>query len=253
MLAGDDDSIHADGLAVFVVLHGDLTLAIRAQIVHLAALTHGGQALGQLVCQRNGHGHQLRGLVTGITEHHALIARTADLVVGAEGDIGALAVDVGDDGAGVSVKAVLCAGVADIGDDLADDLLEIDVAAGGDLAHDVHQTRGSTGLASHAGVGVVGQDLVQNGIGDLVADLVGMSFGDGLGSKQMSCHKIVLQKCVVILSQLHTRHQDFAQTKTPRTEVLSVALLSFGFPQDLAPYASAQVVGLRRACPLSHS
>ena len=31
------------------------------------------------------------------------------------------------------------------------------------------------------------------------------------------------------------------------------ALLSLGFPQDLAPCAHAQVVGLHRACPLSRS
>ena len=189
MLAGDDHGIHTERLAVLIVLHGDLALAVRAQIVQLAALAHLGQALGQLVGQADGHGHQLRGLVAGITEHHALVACTADLIVGAKGDVRALAVDVGDDSAGVGVKAVLCAGVADLRDDLADDLLEIDVAVGGDLAHNVHQAGGSTGLAGHAGVGVVGQDLVQDRVGDLVADLVGMSFGNGLRSKQMSCHK----------------------------------------------------------------
>ena len=118
-----------------------------------------------------------------------LVTGTADLVVGAQCDIRALAVDVGDNSAGVSVKAVLCTGVTDVRDDLADDLLEIDIAVGGDLAHNVDQTGGSAGLAGHAGIGVVGQDLVQDSIGDLVADLVRMSLGDGLRSKQVSCHK----------------------------------------------------------------
>ena len=63
---------------------GDLALAVRAQIAHLAVLAHLGQALGQLVGQADGHGHQLRGLVAGITEHHALVAGTAHLVVGAQ-------------------------------------------------------------------------------------------------------------------------------------------------------------------------
>ena len=131
---------------------------------------------------------RLRGLVAGITEHHALVAGAAHLVVGAQGDVGALAVDVGDDGAGVGVKAELCTGVANICHHLTDHLLEVHIAVGGDLAHDVHQTGGSTGLAGHTGIGVVGQDLVQDRIRDLVADLVGMSFGDGLRSKQVSCH-----------------------------------------------------------------
>ena len=189
VLAGDDHSIHTHGLVVLIVLHSDLALAIRTQIVHLAVLAHLGQALCQLVSQTDGHRHQLRGLIAGIAKHHALVACTADLIVGAKGDIGALAVHIGDDGAGVGVKAELGAGVADIGHDLADDLLEIDIAVGGDLAHDVHKAGGCTGLAGHTGIGVVGQNFVQNGIRDLVADLVGMSFGDGLRSKQVSCHK----------------------------------------------------------------
>ena len=192
VLAGDDHGVHTGGLAVDI-LHGDLALAVRAEVIQLAALAHLGQLLGQLVGQADGHGHQLRGLIAGITKHHALVACTADLVVGAEGDIGALAVHIGDDGAGVGVKAELGAGVADIGHDLADDLLEIDIAVGGDLAHDVDHAGRGAGLAGHAGLGVVGQDLVEDGIGDLIADLVGMSLGHGLGSKQtMLCHKIFL-------------------------------------------------------------
>ena len=194
MLAGDDHSIHTHGLVVLIVLHSDLALAIRTQIVHLAVLAHLGQALCQLVSQTDGHRHQLRGLIAGITEHHALIACTAHLIVGAQCDVGALAVDVGDDGTGVGIKAELCAGVADICHHLADDLLEIHIAVGGDLAHDVHKAGGCTGLAGHAGIGVVGQNFVQNGIRDLVADLVGMSFGDGLRSKQVSCHLFCLLK-----------------------------------------------------------
>ena len=90
-----------------------------------------------------------------------MVAGTADLIVGAEGDVGALAVDVGDDGAGVGIESELCAGIADVSHDLADDLLEIDIAVGGDLAHDVDKTGRCAGLAGHAGIGVVGQDLLQ--------------------------------------------------------------------------------------------
>ena len=258
MLAGDDHGVHAHGLAVLVVLHGHLALAVRAQVVHLAVLAHLGQALCQLVGQADGHGHQLRGLVAGIAEHHALVACTAHLVVGAEGDVGALAVDVGDDSAGVGVKAVLCAGVADVGDDLADDLLEVHVAVGGDLAHDVHQTGGRAGLAGHAGVGVVGQNFVQNGIGDLVADLVGMSFGDGLRSKQVSCHLFCLlvfftAGCVFLAPTFRSSFLCAKNKSAQSPKALSVALLSLGFPQDLAPCVCTQVVGLHRACPLSRS
>ena len=189
VLAGDDHGVHAHGLVVLVVLHGHLTLAVRAQVVHLAALAHLSQALCQLVGKADGHGHQLGGLVAGITEHHALIACTAHLIVGAQCNIGALAVNVGDDGAGVGVKAELCAGVADICHHLAD--------------HDVDEAGGCAGLAGHAGVGVVGQDLVQNCIRDLVADLVGMSLGDGLRSKQVSSHFLPPKCCSCVYLPFH--------------------------------------------------
>ena len=58
----------------------------------------------------------------------------------------------------------------------------------------MHKARGCTGLAGHTGIGVVGQNFVQNGIRDLVADLVGMSLGDGLRSKQVSCQLFCLLK-----------------------------------------------------------
>src|SRR5699024_8883606 len=112
VLGGDDHRVHPDG-AVALVLHRHLAFAVGAQIVHLAALAHLGQAAGQLVGQADGQGHQLGGLVAGVAEHHALVAGAAHLVVGAQGDVGALAVDVGDDGAGVGVKAGFGAGVAD--------------------------------------------------------------------------------------------------------------------------------------------
>ena len=203
VLAGDDHGVHAHGLVVLVVLHGHLALAVRAQVIHFAALAHFGQALCQLVGKADGHGHQLGGLVAGITEHHALIACTAHLIVGAQCNIGALAVNVGDDGAGVSVKAELCAGVADICHHLADDLLEVHIAVGSDLAHNVHKAGGCAGLAGHAGIGVVGQDLVQNCIRDLVADLVGMSLGDGLRSKQVSSHFLPPKCCSCVYLPFH--------------------------------------------------
>ena len=236
VLAGNDHSIHTHGLVVLVVLHSDLALAVRTQIIQLAVLAHLGQALGQLVGQTDGHGHQLRGLIAGIAEHHALIACTAHLIVGAPCDVGALAVDVGDDGTGIGVKAELCAGVADICHHLADDLLEIDIAVGGDLAHDVDKAGGCAGLAGHAGIGVVGQDLVQNGIGDLVADLVGMSFGDGLRSKQtMSCHLFCLlifySRVCISCSNIPFTASFCAKNKSAQSpKALSVCTLISRFP-----------------------
>ena len=40
------------------------------------------------------------------------------------------------------------------------------------------------GFTGDAGVFVLGDDGVEHGIGNLVGDLVGMAFGDGLGGKE---------------------------------------------------------------------
>ena len=188
VLAGNDHGVHTHGLVVFIVLHGDLALAVRTQIIHLAVLAHFGQALGQLVSQADGHGHQLGGLIAGIAEHHALVACTGNIIVGAQGDVGTLAIDVGDDAAGVAVEAVLGAVIADGTDDVAGHTGDVDIAIGGDLAHDVDKAGGASGLTGYAGTGVFLENGVQDGIRDLIADLVGMPLGYRLGREEKFGH-----------------------------------------------------------------
>ena len=149
--------------------------------------------------QGDGQGHELLGLVAGVAEHHALVAGAViqliaagllglQALVNAHGDVGGLLVNGGQHGTGVTVKAVLGPVIADVPHHLAGQLGDIDVAGGGDLAHDVDQTGGHRGLTGHAGSGIGSQNGVQNGVGDLVADLIGMSFGHGLRGKQSLCH-----------------------------------------------------------------
>ena len=199
MLGGDHHGVHPNGSAVFVILHGDLGFAVRAQIVHQALLADLGQAHGHLLGQGNGQGHQLRGLVAGVAEHHALVAgAVVQLAVGgllglqalvhAQGNIAGLLVDVGDHGAGMAVEAILGPVIANVQHHLPRNFGDVHIAVGGDLAHDVDQPRGGAGLAGHAAIGILLQNGVQNGVADLVADLVGMPLGNGFGGKQSSCH-----------------------------------------------------------------
>ena len=199
MLGGQHHRIHAHGLAALIVLHRDLGLAVGTQVVHQTGLTHLGQLLGHLVRKRDGQRHQLRRFIAGITEHHALIAgaviqlAVAGLFrlqgsVNAHGDVAGLLVDVGDNAAGIAVKAVLGAVIADLTHHLAGDLGNIHIAGGGDLTHDMDQTGGSGGFTGHAAIGVMRQNGIQHGIRDLIANFVGMTLGDGFGSKQSSCH-----------------------------------------------------------------
>ena len=199
MLGGQHHGVHADGCAVLIVLHGDLGLTVRTEIVHQTLLAHVGQALCHLLGDGDSQRHQLRRLIAGVAEHHALVAGAVVqlalalglglvALVHAQRDVAGLLVDVGDDSAGIAVEAILGAVVADVQHHLTGDLGDIHIAVGGDLTHDVDQAGGGAGLAGHAAVGVLLKDRIQHRVGDLVADFIGMPLGNGFRSKQMSCH-----------------------------------------------------------------
>ena len=167
VLGGDDHRVHAHRLVLLVVLDRDLALAVRAEIVEHTVLAHLGEAFCQLVRQRDGQRHELGRLVARIAEHHALIARTdrevgvgrallaLERVVNAQRDIRGLLVDCGQHRAGVAVKAVLRAVIADLADGVAHDLGNVHIAGGRDLAHDLHHAGGAGGLAGDARIGVL--------------------------------------------------------------------------------------------------
>ena len=213
MLRGDDDGRDLDGLAVLVA-HGDLGLAVGAQVGQSAVVAHGGQALGQAACQVVRHGHEGLGLVGGVAEHHALVAGSDQVdrvgggaglglkrLVDALGDIGGLLVDEAHDAAGIAVKAKLGAVVANAADNATGNFLHVNVCLGADLASDDDGAGGHEGLAGAADVFHVGghavgrnvalllqlyffgEDCVEDGIADLVGDLIGMAFGYRLGRK----------------------------------------------------------------------
>ena len=98
--------------------------------------------------------------------------------VNALGNVAGLLVDGGDDGASVGVEAVEGVVVADGGNDAADQALEIDVGLGGDFACYDHQAGGRQGFGGDAAVGVLLKACVENGVGDLVGNLVRVAFGD---------------------------------------------------------------------------
>ena len=149
--------------------------------------------------QRDGQRHELRRLVAGEAEHHALVAGALQVEhvvvvdVGAhlEGvrhalaDVGRLFVDGDHDAAGLVVVAVQRVRVADLADRLAHDLGDVHVGLGGDLAGDEGKAGGDERLAGHAAVRVVLEDRVEDGVGDLVGQLVGMTLGDGLRGEQV--------------------------------------------------------------------
>jgi hypothetical protein len=68
--------------------------------------------------------------------------------------------------------------VADGGHHAANQTLKVDVGLGGDFTGNDHQAGSRKGLGGDAAVGVLLQAGVQNGVRDLVGNLVRMAFGD---------------------------------------------------------------------------
>src|ERR1019366_3194648 len=79
-------------------------------------------------------------------------------------------------------------GVADVPDRLPDDGNELDLRRGGDFTGDDDHARLRERLAGHAGAGVLLEDRVEDRVGHLVAQLVRMPLGDGLGRETVAGH-----------------------------------------------------------------
>src|SRR5581483_9492094 len=199
VLRGNDDAGDARGTSV-LVLDGHLRFGVGAEERSFAALSDFREILDQTVRGLDREGHQLGRLVAGVAEHHALIARALLLVQPlAFGDplrnIRRLPLDRGDNGAGVAVEAHFRAGVADLAHDIADDFVVAHSLFARDLARDDDHARFRERLARDAAVGIAFQVRVENGVGNLIAHLVGMSLGDRLRSekKVFRCHLPYLQ------------------------------------------------------------
>ena len=187
VLRGHDDVVDAHGAAV-LVLEGHLRLAVRAEEVDDAFLAHFGEAHGELMGPENGSGHERGCLVAGVAEHHALVAGALILglfAVHALGDVGGLMVDGGNDGAGAPVEAHLGIVVADVADGAAHDGRQISVSLRGDFAADEGHAGGHERFAGDVRVGVLLEQGVEDGVGNLVGDFVGVAFGDGLRGKKV--------------------------------------------------------------------
>ena len=152
VLRRDDDGL--DGLRHdAVVPDRDLGLAVGRRNVELARLADArpGARPGGAPA-RSATRHVLGGLVRREAEHDALVAGAlavervdagagagVERLVDALRDVGRLRADRDLDAAGATVEADVRRVVADAGDDVTDELGDLDVALGRDLAGDVHE------------------------------------------------------------------------------------------------------------------
>ena len=193
MLGRNNDSIYTNRFAV-IIFNGNLSFAVRTQVRQHAFLTNLGQLQSQLVSQICRHRHVAFGFVGCITEHHALVAGTGFFLsslaflsfqrfVNAHSDIRGLLVDRNQHAAGVAVKAEFSTVVADVVDGFAGNVCDINIALGRNFTENVNLTGSNDSFASNTAFRILSQDGIKHSIGNLVCYFIGMTFGNGFGSK----------------------------------------------------------------------
>ena len=130
----------------------------------------------------NGQREVLWGLIGGISEHYSLIASSellqSFLVVQTLSNIRALLLNSDQDIASLVVKSLLRVVVSNILDRIADDLLVVELRLSRDFTEDHDHTSLGGRLAGHLRERIILEAGIENGVGDLISDLVWMALTD---------------------------------------------------------------------------
>lgn len=152
-----------------------LSLPVRSGPLADALLADLRQARADLRGELVGQGHEAFRLIRGVSEHDSLVTRSD--VFDSRGihglcDVGGLLLHGHHDVARLVVEALSGVVVPNILEGVADHLLIVHVGVGRDLPKDHHHARLGARLACHAGALIVLEARVENGIRNLIADLV---------------------------------------------------------------------------------
>ena len=196
VLGRNDDGSAGDRRAAFVA-ERHLTLGIRLQEGRGLRMAIGRHRFQDLVAVIEGRGHQVGRVIGGIAEHDTLVARAFILVatgVDALRDMRALGMEIIFEAEAFPVEAFLL--IADALHRFAHGAFDLFLRARRPLAilidalapdfagQDDELGRGQR-FAGDARFGVLGQEKVDDRVGNLVGDLVGMAFGHGFGSEEV--------------------------------------------------------------------
>src|SRR5699024_9958360 len=183
VLDGHYNVLHVHGFSV-LIHHGHLSFAIRADAPD-SSIVHGViQPFADFIRKHHRDGPTGPGLPGGVTVHgalvadggggeHILAAAIAHLQRGihAAGDVGTLPVDIDEHHEFHGV-------VAHLAEDFPNHRADVNLCCTGDLPADKDFPLGGHNLAGAAGIAVVPQALVQNAVGDQVAQLIRVTAPD---------------------------------------------------------------------------
>ena len=178
VLSGDYDGVDALGngdTVVQLVFDGDLGLAVGADPVADSVLADLGELGAELGGEHVRQRHQRVRLVGGVPEHDPLVAcsNVLDLDgVHGLGDVRRLLLNGDDNVARLVVEPLSRVVIPDLLNRIPNNLLVVHSRSGRDLPEDHHHSCLGAALAGDAGGLVVLYAGVQDGVGDLVAELV---------------------------------------------------------------------------------
>lgn len=188
VLGRDDDGVDAlgdNGTVIVTVLDGDLGLGVGSEPGERAVSASSGHGRVELVGEHESKREELRGLVGGIAEHDTLVTSTELLksliIVKTLGDIRRLLLNGDEQVAGLVVETLLRVVITDVLDGVTDNLLVVDLGIGGDLTKDHDHTSLGSSLTSNLGEGILSEAGIEDGIRNLISDLVGVTLTNGLG------------------------------------------------------------------------
>ncbi len=130
--------------------------------------------------------HIFACLVASIAKHDALVTGTLLLFGLTDNtlvDVARLLVNGRNHTTRIAIETILTLGITNAIDDSASHLLHIDVCFGTHLTGNHNQSCGTKCLASYLCLVVVTQKFIENSVGNLVGNFIGMSLRNRLGCK----------------------------------------------------------------------
>ncbi|URD93393.1 hypothetical protein MUK42_32538 [Musa troglodytarum] len=181
VLGGDEHGMHTNGdhgTVVIAVLDGDLGLAIGPQPWTSSIFADFGEASPKFCREDMAQGHQLRCLICCIAKHVTLIP-SADLLgalgemaMDTLGDVRGLLLNVDKHLAAIGIEAYIIGCEPNGTAGVADNLLVVDVALGGDLTKDHDHVGLGARLTGNLAIRVLLEAGIKNCIRDLITELV---------------------------------------------------------------------------------
>ncbi|MNI39933.1 hypothetical protein D3C73_941290 [compost metagenome] len=177
MLGRDHDADQPFRPALLIMGECHLCLAIRPQPGETATLAHLCQPAGQLVGKIDRGRHQAFGFIAGVTVENSLVSgaeiRLADHTLC---DIGRLLMQIHEDETPIRIEAQLGIDIADTPDHIARNAGHINRSPRRHLACDMNGVARNQNFGRHARHRILRKMGVENGVRNLVANLVGMTF-----------------------------------------------------------------------------